>query len=370
MEPYRCDDLVLGSSPASMLEAFMLAKQGRHVVIAEAGTEIGGVWSSVRIGEQTFADQAPHIIDARPGAYEFLAEQLGIELVDVTEDSYVAFRSPIYGRRLYPYTEYWLHKMCGRAHKRVYRALSDAGYTEDVARVRLTEEFRKAGAIEDRESRVMYFEGGTLAFVDRLRDLLRLYGVEIFTNRWIKLTDCDRMLGLAPDSVVSAKSIVMNRHAFPDTIVHKEKHMILERRRRDAHSLFLSLEGNTAKPYFYAIFPESPLIHLAADTSYGKAGVPSTRRVIVVTLDNAGLVQYGGSTAVYHDIVEELCDSGLISWSSRLVSAAVHSVHRTSLDDSAMARLAELEGVHVVDSRGGLDRCLAAHRSLGSKIAA
>ena len=374
MEPYKCDDLVLGSSPASLLEALLLAKQGRHVVIAEAGKDIGGVWSSVRIGDETFTDQAPHLIDARPGAYDFLTEELGIELVDVTTDSYVAFGMPIFDRHLYPYTEYWLHKMCGGDNKRIYRAWSNAGHTQDVVKAQVEELCAKSGAIEDRGSKIMYFKGGTAAFISRLLDLLDQYRVEIFTNRPILRAESDglsgRLIGVAPDLAISATSIVTNGHAFPEAMVRNGECTILERQRRDAHSLFLTLAQNTARPFFYALFPESSLIHLAADASYGTDCVGPAERVIVVTLHNSGLVQYGGSAAVYHDIVKELCDSGLISWSSRLVSAAVHSVHRASLDDNAMARLAELDGVRVVDSRGGLDRCLAAHRTLSSKLAA
>ena len=373
MAVHTCDDLVLGSSPVSVLEAVALARRGRRVVVAEAEPTIGGVWRPVTVGDQVYADQAPHLIDARPGIYEFLEDELGVELVDVSRDAYVAFAKPIFGRRLFPYSEYWLHKMYNGNDREIFRALSDAGHEAETVSSRVYGMLAERGDPENRQSTIKYFKGGTQALVRRLDELLQSHGVGVLTNHRVSALAYDsaseQWTSETESASVVSRSVVMNTHAFPEAVTFDGETVSLERTERPAHSLFLTIE-NTPDYFFYAVFPESPLVYLAADVGYSSSGQSETTRVVSVTLNNMGVVKFGRPDAICRAVVEDLRGSGLISRSSNVASVDLLSLRRGSLAEPAISHVTQLPGLRCVSSGGGLDVTLMEMQARDAKLAA
>ncbi len=361
MKLHTCDDLVIGSSPVSLFAAIALAKEGRHVLVAEGDTDIGGVWAPARTGQQTVADQAPHLIDARPGVYEFLSDELGLDLIDVTDDAYIAYANPLFGERLHPYTDYWLFGMCADENREVFRQLSDGGASPGLIKLEWESRRAAAGQPEDREPVIRYFKAGTGEFVRSLEAQLKLHDVEVLTGQRISTLEVGvpgtGFVGHSDGAAITAQSVVMNGHAFPDTIAHTDRSTDLEWTSSDAHSLIMTVDDNTADPFFYAVYPESELIHLAADLSYGEPIAP-LRRTLVVTMDNRGLIQHHGGGHIPGLILQELQQSGLVAPRARLVSVDLHSVSRRSITPESRDHAKQFDGVRFLESRGGLDRSL------------
>ena len=292
-----------------------------------------------------------------------MCEQLGLELVDVTRDCYIAFSKPLFGDRLHPYTEYWLFGMCGDGNKECFRRWSDEGNPPDQIRAHWQKLQELDGRPEEREATIRYFQGGTGEFLQRLHTLLTANDVEVITD--LRVSELDVPAGgtgvtcNAEGATVSAESVVINGHAFPDIITHAGESTRLERTPNVSHSMVMTLDNSSADPFFYAVYPESELIHLAADLSYGK-DCRTPKRRIVVALDNFGLVKHSGRSDLLVTVMEELMDSGLVSPLSRLMSIDIHSIERGSIDRASRDYAQQFDCVTFLETRGGLDRSLIA----------
>lgn len=68
------DDIVIGSSPMMLLQAGMLAREGRRVCLVEREAEdkLGGSWQIAKLDNGDRVEIACHLIEFFPGIYEFI----------------------------------------------------------------------------------------------------------------------------------------------------------------------------------------------------------------------------------------------------------------------------------------------------------
>jgi len=66
------DDVVIGSSPMMLLQAGMLAREGRRVCLIEREVRLGGSWQTAILENGEEVEIACHLIEVFPGIYEFL----------------------------------------------------------------------------------------------------------------------------------------------------------------------------------------------------------------------------------------------------------------------------------------------------------
>lgn len=75
------DDVVIGSSPLMLLQAGLLARQGRRVCLVERADRLGGSWQTARLDNGEDVEIACHLIEVFPGAYELLEGASGVAFV-------------------------------------------------------------------------------------------------------------------------------------------------------------------------------------------------------------------------------------------------------------------------------------------------
>lgn len=76
--PADFDDIVIGSSPMMLLQAGMLAREGRNVCLLEREGAMGGSWQTAKLDNGDEVEIACHLIEVFPGIYEFLEGASGV----------------------------------------------------------------------------------------------------------------------------------------------------------------------------------------------------------------------------------------------------------------------------------------------------
>jgi len=66
------DDVVIGSSPLMLVQAGLLAREGRKVCLLERQSRLGGSWQTAILENGDAVEIACHLIEFFPGVYEFL----------------------------------------------------------------------------------------------------------------------------------------------------------------------------------------------------------------------------------------------------------------------------------------------------------
>lgn len=75
------DDIVIGSSPLMLLQAGLLAREGRRVCLLERETRLGGSWQTADLDTGETVEIACHLIEVFPGTYEYLEGASGVPFV-------------------------------------------------------------------------------------------------------------------------------------------------------------------------------------------------------------------------------------------------------------------------------------------------
>jgi hypothetical protein len=75
------DDLVIGSSPLMLLQASLLAREGRGVCLVERDVRMGGSWKTAVLDSGEDVEIACHLIEVFPGIYEYLENASGVPFV-------------------------------------------------------------------------------------------------------------------------------------------------------------------------------------------------------------------------------------------------------------------------------------------------
>lgn len=75
------DDIVIGSSPLMLLQAGLLAREGRKVCLLERAERPGGAWQTAVLNSSEVVEIACHLIEVFPGIYEFLEGASGVPFV-------------------------------------------------------------------------------------------------------------------------------------------------------------------------------------------------------------------------------------------------------------------------------------------------
>ena len=70
--------IVIGSSPAVLLQALFLFEQGRHLTILESKDQLGGAWYGRNLWGLGHIDVGCHYIDRRASTFRFLTEELNL----------------------------------------------------------------------------------------------------------------------------------------------------------------------------------------------------------------------------------------------------------------------------------------------------
>lgn len=81
LEPIPFDDIVIGSSPLMLLQAGLLARQGRRVCLVERAERLGGSWRTAQLDNGEEVEIACHLIEVFPGAYELLEGASGVAFI-------------------------------------------------------------------------------------------------------------------------------------------------------------------------------------------------------------------------------------------------------------------------------------------------
>ena len=71
------DKIVIGSSPASMMEAISLSHKGHRVLVVEKNDRIGGAWSTIDLPEGKNFEANCHILLGSREAYAVMKKFLG-----------------------------------------------------------------------------------------------------------------------------------------------------------------------------------------------------------------------------------------------------------------------------------------------------
>lgn len=74
-------DIVIGSSPLMLLQAGLLAREGRRVCLLEREPRLGGSWQTAVLSSGEEVEIACHLIEVFPGIYDFLEQASGTPFV-------------------------------------------------------------------------------------------------------------------------------------------------------------------------------------------------------------------------------------------------------------------------------------------------
>ena len=75
------DDIVIGSSPMMLLQASILASEGRKVCLVDREVNLGGSWQIATLENGERVEIACHVIECIPDVYNFLQSKSGVEFV-------------------------------------------------------------------------------------------------------------------------------------------------------------------------------------------------------------------------------------------------------------------------------------------------
>ena len=80
-QSHTYDVILIGSGPASLIEARYFARKGKLVAIIDKDKTIGGAWKTFDYGNVENIDYGCHIFNPFPRAYSFLKSSYGINMV-------------------------------------------------------------------------------------------------------------------------------------------------------------------------------------------------------------------------------------------------------------------------------------------------
>ena len=89
------DDVIIGSSPMMLLQAGMLAREGRSVCLVEREEKLGGSWQIAELENGDRVEIACHLIEFFPGIYEFIEGASGAPFETLVEQPIRIHRSGI-----------------------------------------------------------------------------------------------------------------------------------------------------------------------------------------------------------------------------------------------------------------------------------
>ena len=104
------DEVIIGSSPLMLIQAYLLAKTGRKVCLIERNAELGGAWQAAKIKpfvskkeatKDDLVEVACHIIEFFPNVYDFLEKVSTVPFVPLSEQPirvYKGWRIPYFDR--------------------------------------------------------------------------------------------------------------------------------------------------------------------------------------------------------------------------------------------------------------------------------
>ena len=272
------DAVVIGTSPAMLIEAAYLKSQGASVLNIEEQPVLGGNWATENLSFAQEVDYGPHILHPFTGAYDFLINRIGIELEDITDKAFNIMKYPILGRHRVPLVHWWTQKntdegLSKQLEAEVNSIMSEGAAFDDFESINDGMQHHYAdGYLANRDSRLSYFVGGCRQFLRAMETFAMKNELNILHKTVENLELSEQQNGVRVhlgDMSLWAAEVVCPTQGFINYITGPEIDPIKVSTLMCTKQLMLAVDNNQINDYIYIRYQtDGPITSLQNSTNY------------------------------------------------------------------------------------------------------
>ncbi len=347
------DKILIGSSPASMMEAISLSHKGNRVLVIEKNDRIGGAWSTIDLPEGKNFEANCHILLGSKEAYTVMNNFLGwsMEYVRPQPKIWIKGRKFHYNSPL---------RFIIRFFQNIIRLIRKNKYYGDknlkinVSGRSLNFSSKKIleNSIDEMlNGNIYYPREGTPEMMEKLSEKFKNLGGQLNISERVQNLEVDFekpvvTIQTTKSKYFSSEAIITNGSEI-ESIIIGSKRQDINSRSQNSIQIYMFLEDNQAPLISYILLFNHPILHRISEmnkSSLSKAGFGTDKRLFVVQLRNS-FVHNMDSSVLPSKVLEALVEADFASSNCKIVSSYLVDYPANYKDEGALDRLS-------LDSKG------------------
>ena len=311
----------LGSSPLLLLEAIHQRRCDARTLVIEKDKVTGGAWRDLTIFGIPRVEVGPHFLTFDPIGYDYLSEDLGLNMQRVAPDplyvintAFGAWRVPYQFAALVSFITVPYYFLKHRAFRSSWTELQH-GY---VSRIHHAFVSLHSWLFAERKPYLNYFRHGTPELMDKIMQMAEGEGVNFQFETQVKevekLKDGRLKLNLG-GRFITTDHLYMTCHQFIDSFKEGDVTVPMESAPVRYSSIHMLIRSSMESPVSFIHAKGDPYIFLFSDLTSFTKGVPAGHRLVVLRFTAA---QDAWDEGKVHGLVQYLAEQGFVAPDARL----------------------------------------------------